>query len=152
MADEQRPTTNISEELNKLGAQVAEAIRVAWESDERKKLQGEIVEGAQRFGHQLEEAVRQAKESEAAQRVKTQAEQVASKARETDVVEDVREGLLNGLQTLNRELGKLLARMEEGKAGTAAAPEQPAPTNSVTTEPSTTLEPPDSSDGPTVQI
>ena len=120
MTQEPRSTSNLTEELSKLGNQVAEAVRLAWESDERKRVQADIAEGVKNFSVQLDEAVRKASESEAARKVKLQAEQVATKAKDSDVVDDMREGLLVGLQSLNRELGKLLVRLETGRPSQAA--------------------------------
>ncbi len=53
MSEETHVEKNIADELNKLGKQVADAIKAAWESEDRKKLQNEITEGLQKFGDQI---------------------------------------------------------------------------------------------------
>lgn len=103
---------SIADELAKMGAQLAAAAKTAWESEERKKLQGEIVTGAQRFGQELTSAVTKATDSTQAKELKTRAAQVADDVQKTDVVEEVRKGILVGLEAINRELGKLLDRLE----------------------------------------
>ncbi len=136
MTQEPRSTSTLGEELTRLGNQVAEAARLAWESEERKRLQAEISDGIKSFGVQVEDAVRKASESETAKKVKMQAEQVAVKAKDTDVVDDMRQGLLVGLQALNRELGKLLERLQNTGAPVSTGPVPPvapaAPSETVT--------------------
>lgn len=113
---------SIADELGRLGAQLAAAAKTAWESDERKRLQGEIVTGVQRAGQELTTAVNKLTESEQAQQVRTRAVKVAEDVQKTDVVEEVRKGILVGLEAINRELGKLLERLESkpGEAETVA--------------------------------
>ena len=124
MNEEPRPKSDITEELSKLGNQVAEALRAAWESEDRRRLQAEVTEGLQKFGDQVEGTVKRASDTDAARRMREQAETVANKAAQSDVVAEVREGLLNGLQALNKELSRLLTRLDNPQAG---APESPVP-------------------------
>lgn len=116
MSEEPGTERNIGDELEKLGQQLAKTAKAAWESDERKKLQSEITTGVQRFGQEISEAFEKATTSDQAKDLITRAEKVATDVQKTDVVEEVRKGLLVGLEALNRELGKLLERLEP-KAG-----------------------------------
>ena len=104
--------SSIADELARMAQQLAAAAKTAWESEERKKLQAEITTGVQRFGQELSAAVNKATESEQAKELKTKATKVAEDVQHTDVVEEVRKGLLVGLEAINRELGKLLERIE----------------------------------------
>jgi hypothetical protein len=126
MTQEPRPGANLTDELTRLVNQVSEAARLAWESDERKRLQTEIIDGVKNFSGQVDEAVRKASETETAKKIKGQAEQVAVKAKDSDVVDDMRQGLLVGLQALNRELGKLLERLQTSDAAVSSGPMPPA--------------------------
>lgn len=103
---------SIADELAKMGAQIAAAAKTAWESEERKKLQTEITTGVQRFGQEVTATVSKVAESEQAKELKTRATKVAEEAQKTDVVEEVRKGILVGLEAINRELSKLLERLE----------------------------------------
>lgn len=130
MSEEPKVERNIADELGKLGQQVADAIKAAWESEDRKKLQAEIAEGFQKFGKEVSEATEKASESATAKDLRQKAEKVVGEIRESDVVDDVRKGLLTGLDALNRELGKLLEKLEpkpaaEAPTETPAAPEAP---------------------------
>jgi hypothetical protein len=95
-----------------MGAQIAAAAKSAWESEERKKLQSEITTGVQRFGQEMTTAINKATDSEQAKELKTRATKVAEDMQKADVVEEVRKGILVGLEAINRELGKLLERLE----------------------------------------
>lgn len=103
---------SIADELAKLGQQLATAAKTAWESEERRKLQGEITTGVQRFGQEIGAAVSKATESDQAKELKTRATKMADDVQKTDVVDEVRKGILVGLEAINRELGKLLERLE----------------------------------------
>ena len=96
---------SITEELSKLGKQMADAIKAAWESDDRKKLQAEILDGLQKFGDEVTVALDKAGKSETAQDLRVKAEKVATDVRGR-VAEDVRKGIISGLDVINEELGK----------------------------------------------
>ena len=114
---------SIADELARMGAQIAAAAKTAWESEERKKLQGEITTGVQRFGQEMTSVVNKATDSEQAKEIKTRATRVAEDVQKADVVEEVRKGILVGLEAINRELGKLLERLEsKPEAVEAVAP------------------------------
>ncbi len=135
MSEEPKVERNITDELSKLGKQAADAIKAAWESEDRKKLQAEITEGVQNFGKEVSEALDKASANETVKDLREKAEKVVEDVRESDVVDDVRKGILTGLDALNKELGKLLDKLEPKPA--AQAPEPPA-----TPEPPAAPEPP----------
>ena len=68
---------SITEELGKLGKQMADAIKAAWESEDRRKLQAEILDGLQKFGDEVTVALDKAGKSETAQDLRVKAEKVA---------------------------------------------------------------------------
>jgi hypothetical protein len=107
---------SIADELAKLAQQLSAAARTAWESEDRKRLQNEIATGVQRFGQEISNAANKAVESDQAKELKTRATRVADDFQKTDVIEEVRKGLLVGLEAINRELSKMLERIEP-KAG-----------------------------------
>lgn len=112
MAEETGGEKGISSELSRLGKQVADAINVAWQSEDRKKLQAEVTSGLDSFGAQVSEAMRKASESDAATQIRDETEKVVVQIRESDVTAEIRKGLIAGLEVLNRELGKLVERLE----------------------------------------
>jgi hypothetical protein len=135
MAEGTEEEKSISGELGKLGKQVADAIDRAWESEDRKKLQLEIAKGLETFGEQVSDAMRKASESEAAKEIREQTDKVVSQVRESDVSGEVRKGLISGLEVLNRELGKLVERLEVPPKSTSDTAESPPPAEAAATEP-----------------
>jgi hypothetical protein len=116
---------SISSELSRLGQQVADAINAAWASEDRKKLQSDVTVGLRSFGDQVSEAMRKASESEAAKQVRDQTEKVVVQLRESDVTDEVRKGLIAGLDVLNRELGRLVEKLETPTATGPASQDKP---------------------------
>jgi molecular chaperone GrpE (heat shock protein) len=119
---------SISSELARLGKQVADAISQAWESEDRRKLQAEVTVGLETFGDQVSDAMRKASESDAANQLRDETEKVVARVRESDVTAEVRKGLISGLEVINRELGKLVERLEvEPQPSTPPAAESAEP-------------------------
>jgi hypothetical protein len=117
MDENQRPASgasSVADELSRLGSQLAEALRLAWESDERRRLQAELTEGAKLLGEHLETAAQRARESQKTQQIKDQARRVADKIHDSNAVDDVRAGLVSGLEALNQEMGRLVERLSQG--------------------------------------
>jgi hypothetical protein len=138
MTEEQKPEKpegSIVDELTTLGKQAADALKAAWDSPERKRLQAELTEGLEQFGRQVGAALDKASESAQAKELRTKAVKVADDVKVTDAVDEVRKGLLTGLEAMNRELSKVLERLEaertaspvEAGATTPATPVGEAP-------------------------
>jgi len=122
-------TPSITEELSRLGKQLGEAFRAAWQSEERQELQLEIKEGLSALGAQLEEAVQSARKSDAFTELKAELKTAADEARRAVPLEDIRGGLVKGLQELNDGLTELIAGWQAKPDGDASTPgENEAPT------------------------
>jgi hypothetical protein len=98
---------DVAAELKDLGRQFADTLRTAWNSQERQRIEAEIREGVKSFADEVDKAIREAKESPTAARVREEAGQVVNKVEATDVGRRVRSGLVQGLQWLSEELGRL---------------------------------------------
>ena len=133
MSEGSQPEKSIVQEFSLFGKQVAEAIRAAWESEDRKKLQAELAEGLQRFETEVNQALDKAGQSDAAKQLREQADKVVADVKESKVTEDARKGVIAGLEVLNQELGKLVDKLEsktvpaaEAEPAESAAPESPS--------------------------
>jgi hypothetical protein len=135
MSTENGEEKTISGELSRLGQQVADAINKAWESEDRKKLQTEVTTGLESFGAQVSDAMRKASESDAASQIRDQTEKVVAQVRQSDVTGEIRKGLISGLEVLNKELGRLVERLE-------VPPQPPAESAAETAEAAEPVEPP----------
>jgi hypothetical protein len=88
--------------------------------------------------------MRKASESDAATQIRDETEKVVVQIRESDVTGEVRKGLIAGLEVLNRELGKLVERLEVTPQPSAPVSESagPAETAEPVTEPAEGANPP----------
>jgi hypothetical protein len=112
MSEEPKVERSIADELGKLGQQMASAAKAAWESDDRKKLQSELTQGIEKFSQELSTTLEKATESEQAKELRVKAERVVEEVRSADVIDEIRKGILTGLEVLNRELGKLVEKLD----------------------------------------
>lgn len=126
MTDQPRTPSPIAEELNKMGKLLVQAVQAAWESEERKKLEAELTEGLRKISDEVTAAAKKANESDAAKQIKVQAEKIATEVKEHDIAEEVRKGLLVGLEAINQELGKLAERLEPKKKAESETPGDPS--------------------------
>jgi hypothetical protein len=121
---ERAATPTISEELDRLGRQLGEAFKAAWQSEERQELQRELKEGFSALGAQLEDGVQSARKSEALAVLKADLKSAAVEARQAVPLEDIRGGLVKGLQKLNSELTELIERWQAKPIGDATVTEK----------------------------
>lgn len=124
MSEDRPPEGNVSAEFRKLGKNLTEVLRSAWDAPERKRLQQEVVTGLSELGITIREEVETFKESPTGQRIKSNAQTMGQKVRASsgEVENRVREDLLSALRTMNDQLQKAIEKMsrEEAGAGTAS--------------------------------
>ncbi len=94
-------------ELKDLGRQFADTVQSAWNSEERVRVENEVRDGVKSFVNEVDKALREAKESQAAAKVKEEAAGIKTKLETGQMGRKTREGLVQGLQWLSEELGKL---------------------------------------------
>lgn len=115
---------DFGEELKNLGKQFADTVQSAWNSEERHRVEGEIRTGVKSFVSEVDKAIKEAKESQAAAKVKEEAVEIKTKIETGDFGKKARDGLVQGLQWLSEELGKLaeqFAPAEKSPEDTASA-------------------------------
>jgi hypothetical protein len=105
MSDQpQNESNDIADELRQLGKNIKEALRSAWGSEERHKLQQEIQSGLSELGNMLNQAADDFKSSQAGQNIKADIDDFKERLRTGEVESKVRSEILEALQTANREL------------------------------------------------
>lgn len=127
MTEEQKPDSQVVEELHSLGNQLVTAVKALWDSDESRKLRQEIGDGFVELGKQIDDAVKTAQNSEAAKEFKVQVKDTMDKARESDVAGQVEHNLVSGLQQLNAELSKFVDSLGATKSPPADPPSETTP-------------------------
>jgi hypothetical protein len=124
MSEEQKPTSDVLDELKLFGQQLGSAVKSVWDSDESRNLRKEISDGLAEAVREMDKAVKTVQESDAAKEFSQQVRGTVDKARESDIADKIEQGLVAGLRDLNTELSKLLSSWETKKP--AEPPAQPA--------------------------
>lgn len=107
------------DELTRLGHKFAEVVEVAWNSEQRKKIEEDLRAGLERLADSMETGIKRAGESKEAQELRNAAEDVAEKVRSSKVAADLGDALSQGLRSLSEQLDKLSEEIR--KKGSAAA-------------------------------
>jgi hypothetical protein len=115
MTEEQKKDSQLMDELQSLGDQLATAIRSLWDSEESRKLRQEIGDGFVELGQQIDDAVKTAQDSDTAKEFKEQIQDTVDKARESDVAGQMERNLVSGLHQLNAELSKFVDSLDTAK-------------------------------------
>jgi hypothetical protein len=103
----QKEGNDIADELRQLGNNIKEALRSAWESQERQKLQQEVQDGLAELGTFLNQAADDLKNTQTGQTIKADIDDLRERMRTGEVENKVRSEILEALQTANRELKRV---------------------------------------------
>ncbi|MDT8306726.1 MAG: hypothetical protein RRC07_12390 [Anaerolineae bacterium] len=107
VAQKAEPAPDVTVALRDLGRQFASTIQAAWNSQERREFEGDVREGIDQFAAEVRKAFREIKESGTAQRVREEADEAKERVERADLAQKARNGLVEGLDRLSQELGKL---------------------------------------------
>ncbi len=102
------PNDNISQELNDLGNNLRDALRSAWESEERRKLQKDIEEGLANLGASLSQAAKDFSNSKTGQDLKEDVQDMRDRWRSGEMGTKVHSEVMDALRKINNELQKTL--------------------------------------------
>jgi hypothetical protein len=100
------PNDDIGDQLNELGKNLRDALRTAWESDERRKLQQEIEVGLANLGDSLSQAAKEFTDSPTGQNLKEDVKDIHERWQTGEVGTKVRSEIAEALRTVNMELQK----------------------------------------------
>ena len=116
---------DLTDEFRTLGKNLVEAMRTAWESPERKRLQEEIESGLNEFGATLRQEGETFRESPTGQRLKSDFENIQERIRTGEAENRIRQELLNALKSINAELSKITERWSGPASQDESKPEPP---------------------------
>ena len=108
------PLNELADELRALGQNLQAALKSAWESEERKKLQTEIESGLSDLARTLNQAAKDFGESPAGQTLKSDVQDFQERVRTGEVEQKVRSELLGALRAVNTELQKAIHKDNDG--------------------------------------
>lgn len=103
----------IGDELNRLAESFGQAVRAAWNSEQRYQLESDLNRGLRSLVDNVESILKQFNESEPGQELKEQAGKVVEKVRTSGVTAELKEGLTKGLQTVATELQEFAQDLEK---------------------------------------
>lgn len=110
------------DELGRLGNKLAEVVRAAWASDERKRIEADLRTGLNTLANNLEQGVRKVGEQEQTKEFVRKAEEVAEnvgeKVRNSQTTYDIAGALAGGLRVLADQVEKLAAELQRKRAET----------------------------------
>lgn len=103
-------TTQIADELGKLGHKVVAAVQTAMESEEFKKADTEIRKALRMAGERIDEVAEDVRKSDVTKDLQSQASRAAGAVQQSDVTRQIKTSVWQGLRRLNTELTELLDR------------------------------------------
>ncbi len=104
---DQAPEGELSSEFERLGRNLKEAAKTAWESEESRKLQAELKSGLAALEAGLSEAAKEVTSGETGERLKTEVNDLGQRVKSGQVESQLRKDLLSALRTINSELQKV---------------------------------------------
>jgi hypothetical protein len=121
MDDKAKSQDSLVEEFRNLGQNLINALRSAWESQERKLIQNEIEEGLADLAVTFKQEAAAFRDSPSGQRLKADAEELRQRMRSGEVESRAHTELVNALRLINSELKKVTASFNENESpgGTA---------------------------------
>ena len=117
MSEEKQERGTLRDEFRTLGENLKEMVNSAWESEERRKLQGELEEGMHELGNVLNELAANFKSGEMGQTIRQEVDQFGERVRSGDVENKARQEILKALKVLNKELEKASEKFEDSETG-----------------------------------
>lgn len=135
MSEETPDEANLNEEFRKLGKNLVDATRAAWDNPERQRMQGELERGLTEMRESMRKEYEYWRESPTGQKVRQDVANIGERIRESDVENRVRSEMISTLNQLNEELQNLTNRWTTGwetdpekpQAGGTQEPAEPDP-------------------------
>ena len=125
MTDNPQPEKKLEDEFRDLGENLVEILRSAWDSPERKRIQGELERGINELGATLRREAEHFASSPGGQQLKAEVQDFSERVRSGEVQTKARDELLNALQLANAELQKVIRTWSAG-SDSQSPPEPPA--------------------------
>lgn len=126
-----RTGQELMDELNRLGSKFVEVVDVAWNSDQRRRIEDDLRKGLESLATSLEEGIKQVGESKQAREFLDSAEDVAesvsAKVRSSKVANELADNLARGLRALSEQMDHLAQdlKSKEQRASTTPPPADP---------------------------
>ncbi len=110
LPDNEKPPqeeVDVAAELANVGKKLRDAVKAAWQSEERHKIQGDVKAGLEKIASELNEAAKSMRESSVGQKVESGVQQVAGDIKSGKVADEARKGLITALRSISESLDKM---------------------------------------------
>lgn len=101
------------DELTRLGQKFVEVVEVAWNSEQRKKIEEDLRTGLVSVAGSLEDGFKKVSSSKEAQEAVKSAEDVAEKVRSSKFAVELSDALAKGLRSLSEQMDKLSEEIKQ---------------------------------------
>ncbi len=126
-----RSGQELMDELNRLGTKFVEVVDVAWNSEQRRRIEDDLRKGLESLATSLEDGIKKVGESKQAREfidtAEDVAESVSAKMRTNKVANDLADALAGGLRALSESLDRLAKDMRAKSEGETTPPQTPPP-------------------------
>ncbi len=127
---QKEPSANFVDELTALGNKLAELVQVAWNSEDRRRIESQIKKGLSVAADGIEQGVQKLRESEQTKEFMGKAEDVADdlgeKVRTSKVANEMADTIMKGLRVLGEQLDEWANELQERTAEQRTAGTPPA--------------------------
>ncbi|MCC6454802.1 MAG: hypothetical protein IT328_07665 [Caldilineaceae bacterium] len=106
------------DELTRLGQKFVEVVEVAWNSEQRKKIEEDLRTGLVSVANSLEDGFKRVSSTKEAQDAVKSAEDVAEKVRTSKIAAELSDALAEGLRALSDQMDKLSKDLKQKSSAT----------------------------------
>lgn len=121
-----RSAQELMDELNRLGTKFVEVVDVAWNSEQRRRVEDDLRKGLESLATSLEDGIKKVGESKQAREfidtAEDVAESVSAKMRTSKVANDLADALAGGLRALSESMDRLAKDMRAKSESETPAP------------------------------
>lgn len=128
MTEEPTSEETLADEFRSLGKNLVEALRSAWDSPERRRLQQELETNLTELSSTLKQEADNFSSSPTGQQLRTDVEQLGEQLRSGEAQQRARQELFSVLRTINTELQKAIDNLSKPASNGEQSPPPDSPT------------------------
>lgn len=117
MSENAETNDDLRDQFRQLGDNLKDAVRAAWESDERRKLQEDLEGGLRELGESFNEITKEIAESASGQQIKSDLDDFTERIHSGELERKIRHDLTTALNTANEELAKMTDKWNKEEKG-----------------------------------
>ena len=106
---------DIAAELSALGDTISKAVKKAWNSEERQKIEQDVRDGLKKFASEVEDAAKKVRDSDVGAKVSGGVKQVRDDFESGKVRDDMRRGTVEALRSLRDALDTMAESFSEAE-------------------------------------